>query len=125
MQTTWVREGPVTRSATLRPMRAPERPLTVGLLIATSACCLALALVGATDGLPFLVPALLLALPLARGLYVGESTLLALAAPSRRRSPRAPARSVPTGLGERHVFRGARLIAASLAKRPPPHQATV
>jgi hypothetical protein len=100
-------------------MRAFERPLTVGLLIATSACCLALALVGATDGLPFLVPALLLALPLARGLYLGEERLLALSAP-RERTARAPARSLPTRRAEPQVARGARLIARSLAGRAPP-----
>lgn len=100
-------------------MCAAERSLTVGLLTATSACCLALALVGASDGVPFLVPALLLSLPLARGLYVGEKTLAALAG-ARGRAPRPPARSLPTGMAERLVPRGTRLIAASLAKRPPP-----
>ena len=100
-------------------MRAAERPLTVALLVATSACCLTLALAGAADGVPFLVPALLLSLPLARGLYLGEETLVALAEP-RRRTPRAPARSVPTGAAERPILRVERLMAASLAKRPPP-----
>jgi hypothetical protein len=100
-------------------MRAAERPLTVGLLVATSVCCLVLALVGAADGLPFLAPALLLALPLARGLYIGERALLALAGPRRRRR-RAPARSLPTRRIEALVPRGTRLIATSLAERPPP-----
>jgi hypothetical protein len=100
-------------------MRAVERPFAVGLLIATSLCCLALALVGATDGVPFLVPALLLALPLARGRYVGERTLLTLAT-SRPRTRPAPARFLPTRAAERLTVRGTRLIAASLAKRPPP-----
>jgi hypothetical protein len=100
-------------------MRAAERPLAVGLLIATSACCLGLALVGAADGVPFLIPAVTLALPLARGLYLGESTLLSLVG-SRRRRSRPPARSVPPRRVERRTARGTRLIAMSLAKRPPP-----
>lgn len=100
-------------------MRAFERPFAVGLLVATAACCLVLALVGASDGIPFLAPALLLALPLARGIYVGEERLLAVAGP-RDRGARAPARSVPTHAAERQVPRGTRLIATSLAKRPPP-----
>jgi hypothetical protein len=103
-------------------MRAVQRPMTIALLIATSACCLALVLVGAADGVPFLVPALLLSLPLARGRYVGEETLVALATPSRR-VPRALARLLPTRAAERLVLRGTRLIAASLAERPPPLQA--
>jgi hypothetical protein len=100
-------------------MRAVERPLSVGLLIATSACCLGLALVGAADGVPFLIPAVTLALPLARGLYLGERTLMSLAGPRRPRA-RAPARSLPTGRIEGEAPRGARLLAMSLAKRPPP-----
>ena len=100
-------------------MRAVERPLSVGLLIATSACCLGLALVGAADGVPFLIPAIMLALPLARGLYLGERALVALAT-RRRRAARAPARTVPTRAAERLVTRGSALIATSLAKRPPP-----
>jgi hypothetical protein len=95
-----------------------ERSLTVGLLVASCLCCLALALVGATDGLPFLVPAVLLSLPLARGHYVGERALLARARSPRRSRP--PARSTPPSRIERQVTRGARLIARSLAKRPPP-----
>src|SRR5918992_5151357 len=100
-------------------MRGDQRPLAVGLLIATSACGLALALAGAADGLLFLVPALILALPLARGRYVGEAALLARRRPRLNRAPRAPARFAPTGVRERRALRGGRLIAASLAKRPP------
>ena len=93
--------------------------MAVALLAATATLCLALALVGAAGGLPFLIPALLLAAPLATGLYVGEGTLLAIAG----RGPanhRAPARSAPAHPAERRVSRGADLIATSLAKRPPP-----
>ena len=100
-------------------MHASDRPLAVGLLAATAALCLVLALVGAADGLPFLVPALLLAIPLATGLYVGEEALLALADGRLRRS-RAPIRFVPSRVVAWRRPRGGGLIATSLAGRPPP-----
>jgi hypothetical protein len=101
-------------------MHAVERPWTVALLAVTAGFCLALALVGAADGLPYLVPALLLTAPLAWGVYVGEERLLSLGGADRRRPRRAPASTVPARSAEQRLPRGSRLIATSLAKRPPP-----
>ena len=67
------------------------------------------------------VPALALALPLIAGRYVGEEHLARLAAAfvvARRRAAQALA---PTGGRPRHRLpRGGRLLAFSLAVRPPP-----
>ena len=78
------------------------------------------ALTAGEMGLLYLAPALLLFLPLIFGRYVGEQRIAALACrptASRRRptdrvgAPRAAARL---------MHRGGRLVASSLAKRPPP-----
>jgi hypothetical protein len=80
----------------------------------------ALALTGSTDALLFFAPALLILIPLFGGFYVGEeliARLTARRARPRRRSAAAPAAPpVPATW----LPRGARLLAASLAKRPPP-----
>lgn len=78
---------------------------------------------GLGEGFVMLVPAMLLALPLLAGRYLGERTIerarLARALPTpprrpRRRSPQPrPARAL--------VPRGGLLVASSLATRPPPH----
>lgn len=85
------------------------------------ACCwaLLLAFVGSSDVFFYLAPALLLVVPLVAGRYLGEALVLKLAARGRRR-PR-PERAVraprPPALW---LARGTRLIAFSLAERPPP-----
>ncbi len=80
----------------------------------------ALAATGATDALLFLAPALLIAIPLFGGRYVGEELIAKLAARrarASRRSANTPALPpAPTSWRPR----GAELIAFSLAKRPPP-----
>jgi hypothetical protein len=80
-----------------------------------------LALTGSTEALLFLAPALLIAIPLLGGRYLGEELIVRLA--NRRARPRArasaPARRLPAAPAT-WVPRGARLLAASLAKRPPP-----
>ena len=77
-------------------------------------------LTGCHSGLLYIAPALVLALPLLLGRYVGEQQLVELAtrppAPSRGRgvrveSPRSYARVMQ---------RGGRLVASGMAKRPPP-----
>ena len=78
------------------------------------------AVTGVELGLAYLAPALVLCAPLAVGCYVGEKQLAELA----DRSPRRPARRA-CGLPlprsyVRLMQRGSRLVAASLAKRPPP-----
>ena|SRR6478672_1955820 len=75
---------------------------------------------GADTGLLYLAPALLLCVPLIFGRYVGEEQLAELA----KRSPRCAARrasrlAVPRS-HVRLMQRGGRLVASSLAKRPPP-----
>jgi hypothetical protein len=81
------------------------------------------ALTGVELGLAYLAPALVLCAPLAVGWYVGEKRLAELA----DRPPRRPARrACGLPLPRSHVRvmqRGGRLVAASLAKRPPPANA--
>ena len=78
------------------------------------------ALTGVELGLSYLAPALVLCAPLAMGCYVGEKQLAELA----DRSPHCPARRasrLPRPRSYVRVMqRGGRLVAASLAKRPPP-----
>lgn len=76
------------------------------------------ALTGTETGLLYLAPALVLALPLLGGHYVGEEHLAA----ARRVVPvvRASKRVVATHTFVRVMERGGRLVASSLAKRPPP-----
>jgi hypothetical protein len=94
------------------------------LLLGLAALTLLLVLVQASTGADVLLasPALVLALPLLAGRYVGERRIARLAArlvaPARRavralsaRLPRAPRALLP---------RGGRLLAASLAERGPP-----
>jgi hypothetical protein len=82
----------------------------------------ALAVTGSTDVLLFLAPALLIAIPLFCGRYIGEELIVRLAK-RRLRSPRRTATpsawSLPP-VPESWRPRGTSLIAFSLAKRPPP-----
>lgn len=82
----------------------------------------ALAVTGSTDVLLFLAPALLIAIPLFGGHYIGEELIVKLAA-RRARPPRrattSPAWPLPSTPGTWRP-RGTGLIAFSLAKRPPP-----
>jgi hypothetical protein len=91
----------------------------LGLAIAAS-WTVALSLLGSTDTLLFLAPALLIAIPLIAGRYVGEKLIARLVArrTKRRRPANAsnPAQRQPAGW----LPRGTRLIAFSLAERPPP-----
>ena len=94
-----------------------SRVLALAAVIVIAAA--GLLLVG--SGFMTLVPALLMALPLVCGRYVGERHLGKLRGKMARRrlQPNAPAdlADLPElGL----LFRGGRLIAASLANRPPP-----
>jgi hypothetical protein len=87
--------------------------LALGWLAVTS-------VIGLSVGFLFLMPALILALPLLAGRYVGAERLSRFA---RARSPRkrraAAASLTPRGWGLVPP-RGGLLIAASLAVRPPP-----
>jgi hypothetical protein len=102
-------------------MRLASRFTDRKALAITLCWVVALALIGSTDALLFMAPALLIVIPLLGGRYIGEELIVALAArralPSRRSAtaawplPPAPADWRPRGTG---------LIAFSMAQRPPP-----
>jgi hypothetical protein len=97
------------------------------LLFALAGLTLALAcltLVGVHSDVLLAVPALVLALPLLAGRYVGEEQLARLA-DAFTAAPRRPARMlVPRATGAPQCLpRGGRLLAFSLAVRPPPAHA--
>jgi len=83
----------------------------------------ALAITGSTDVLLFLTPALLIAIPLFAGRYFGEELIAKLAA-RRDRKPQRARLVLPLAPGAPRTWRprGRRLIAFSLAKRPPPRR---
>lgn len=96
------------------------------LLAATLVWTLTLALLGTHEALLFCAPALLLAIPLAFGRYVGEDVLEA--ARDRASAPRRRPAAAIFPSAARPVFllaRGGRLLAVSLAKRPPPATAAL
>jgi hypothetical protein len=98
-------------------------------LFALAGLTLALAsltLVGVHSDVLLTVPALVLALPLFAGRYVGEEQLARLAATfvASRGRP-APALAPRTGRTRRRLPRGGRLLAFSLAVRPPPARAAM
>jgi len=96
--------------------------LVLALAAASMAWIVVQGVAGLGDGFVMLAPALALALPLLAGRYLGEEAiervLVALAA-------RTASRGRPCQIAPRHprvplLPRGGRLIAASLATRPPP-----
>jgi hypothetical protein len=94
------------------------------LLFALAGLTLALAgltLVGVHSDLLLAVPALALALPLLAGRYVGEEQLARLAAAFVAERRRPSGVLTPTAGHAAHLLpRGGRLLAFSLAVRPPP-----
>jgi hypothetical protein len=102
-----------------------DRPALLGLalLAVTAGWALALAFAGASEGLLYLAPALLLAAPLALGRYLGEERLVRLAG-YRRPWRRRPVRVLrPTSVGPVRLVLGRSVIGSGLAKRPPPRLA--
>ncbi|QEC49534.1 hypothetical protein FSW04_19470 [Baekduia soli] len=93
--------------------------LTFAVLVAVG---LLLQALGAGEtGLLYLAPALLMAVPLLLGRYVGERHIAALAGRPRPRARRRRAAAPLTPRGPRRaMLRGGRLVGSSLAKRPPP-----
>ena len=82
---------------------------------------IALAVAGSTDVLLFLAPALLIAIPLFCGLYVGEELIVKLAGGRRRPRRRAAVSYAPVPRPPLAWSpRGTRLLAFSRAERPPP-----
>lgn len=97
-----------------------DRRLLLGLAALTLAVT-ALALAGGHSDVLVGLPALLFALPLLAGRYVGEERLARLAGMVPTASRRAAGSLPTTACRELRVLpRGGRLIAASLAVRPPP-----
>lgn len=94
------------------------------LLFALAGLTLALASsmsFGVHSDVLLIAPVLLFALPLLAGRYVGEEQLARLAAAfDVRRGRPAPALEPTVRRTSRALPRGGRLIAASLAVRPPP-----
>ncbi|HEY2333715.1 MAG TPA: hypothetical protein VGH58_01735 [Solirubrobacterales bacterium] len=102
------------------PMRLVSR-LTAGVALGITVCwALALAFAGSTDVLLFLAPALLVIAPLIAGHYVGETLIAKLATKQPGRRNRTAARAPTPRPPAVWLPRGARLIALSLAERPPP-----
>jgi hypothetical protein len=92
----------------------------LGLAIVVAAWLAITELTGVDTGLMDFVPAIAFCVPLLLARYPGERRLLALAA---RRGGHVPARTAPPALPRSRVpvmRRGGRLVASSLAKRPPP-----
>lgn len=80
-----------------------------------------LALTGAEHALLFLAPALLIAIPLLGGRYVGEELIARLVRRRGRRRPRPVRALVARRAAAAPVApRGAALLALGLAVRPPP-----
>ncbi len=103
-------------------MRLPNRFTDKKALAITICWAAALAVAGSTEALLFMAPALLIAIPLLSGHYVGEELIVKLAerrARPPRRAVSAPAWPLPS-TPESWRPRGTGLIAFSLAKRPPP-----
>ena len=91
-------------------------------VVALAACTwvLGTALVGVTDAVAYLAPALLLSRSVASGRYPGERTY---AAGSPAAAPRSPASHGPPGatpMPAARLPRGGVLLAAGLAGRAPP-----
>jgi hypothetical protein len=80
---------------------------------------------GGGAGLLYVGPVLVLCAPLLAGRYVGEARLLALAGREVARRSRPQARMLVPRTRVRAMERGGRLVARSLAKRPPPRPAAV
>jgi hypothetical protein len=95
--------------------------LLLALTLLAMAWLVARSVAGMGEGLEYLAPALLFALPLLAGRYLGEDLLervrhVRAVPPARRVQPRAPR----LRLVARAVPRGRALLAAHLAHRPPP-----
>ena len=102
-------------------MALPRRRLVWLAFTLLVAAWLVLALsTGAETGLLYLAPALALCAPLVLGRYVGEEQLAQLAQRSPSRPARGAARLLVPRSHVRLMQRGGRLVASSLAKRPPP-----
>lgn len=104
-------------------MSRRDRRVLVALTLLSSLCLLAEAAGLMAPALLYAAPLLIVALPLITGRYVGEERMLRFVRAARRRGRGPVARlSAPVRARRalRRVPRGGRLIASSLAVRPPP-----
>jgi hypothetical protein len=102
-------------------MPARDQRLLLAAAVATSALLLLAAAAGHAELLVYAAPLFLIGVPLLAGRYLGEEQLERLRSgrPARRRL--APAVTRPSGRRPAALLaRGGRLIAESLAERPPP-----
>lgn len=101
----------------IRGQRLPAARALFALVLALSLA----ALLVLASGLLAALPALLAFLPLIAGRYLGSSALDALIERRTGAARQRPAKALrPRRLSERFVVSGARLMAHSLAQRPPP-----
>jgi hypothetical protein len=101
-------------------MTARELRLLLLLCLVAVLCAAAQSIAGVHTSLLFLSPALVIALPLLAGRYVGEERLLAIARALPRPRRRARRSRPACGLPAQVLPRGGLLIATALAVRPPP-----
>jgi hypothetical protein len=97
-----------------------DRLLAAALFAVAVGWSLALALAGTTEGVLYMAPLALVAVPIVLGRYVGARMLDELVA---RRRPRLRPSSDPrpvAGFAPRVRIRGGELIAVFEAERPPP-----
>lgn len=100
-------------------MPRPDQLFLLGLAALTAVLVILITLLGAED-LLHVLPLLVLLLPLLGGRYVGEERLILFV---RSRAARRPVRAARMQRPPHPSFsfpRGGRLIATSLAVRPPP-----
>jgi hypothetical protein len=102
-----------------------RRILLLSLVLVVVAWLVADVLSGGRAGLLSAAPTLLLCASLLAGRYVGEERLLALAHGRVARPRRRRVRVSAPRTRMRVMARGGRLVARSLAKRPPPRSAAV
>lgn len=87
---------------------------------------LGLSVLGSTEAALFLLPLCLIALPLARGRYVGESLIVAAAGRRRSVGLRRPEARLPNLRSALSIApRGTAALASHLAGRGPPQLLTI
>jgi hypothetical protein len=102
-------------------MPARDQRLLLCAALATSAALLTATAAGHADLLVYAAPVFILAVPLLAGRYVGEETLQRMRGARTVRRRLAPALAAPACRRPAALLpRGGRLIADSLAERPPP-----
>ena len=110
-----------------RPVATGDRRLLIGLSLLSLVCLLGEASGVLSPDLLYLAPLLIVGLPLLAGRYVGEEAIERLAGAHGVGPQRPRVAAVDRPIPGRVVYavpRGGRLIATSLAVRPPPTAAS-